>query len=70
MGSEMCIRDRYGLEFIPLTTEIVDFLIRRDRLAKKGITEFINVMRSDIVKELLSELPGYETLPDTGKIFE
>ncbi len=60
----------YDLEFIPLATEIVDFLIRKDRLAKKSVAEFINIMRSDIVKELLNELPGYETLKDTGKIFE
>jgi len=60
----------YDLEFIPLATEIVDFLIRKDRLAKKSVAEFINIMRSDIVKELLNMLPGYETLTDTGKIFE
>ena len=60
----------YDLEFIPLATEIVDFLVRRDRLAKKSVAEFINIIRSDIVKELLNELPGYETLKDTGKIFE
>ena len=60
----------YNLEFIPLTTEIVDFLIRKDRFAKESVVEFVNIMRSDIVRELLREIPGYEILSDTGKIFE
>ncbi len=58
----------YNLEFIPLATEIVDFLIRKDRLSKRSVKEFIEVMRSDMVKKLLRKLPGYEVLRDTGKI--
>ncbi len=57
----------YGLDFIPLTTEIVDFLIRKDRLTKDAVKSFIEFLRSKECRELINSIPGYSVLKDTGE---
>ncbi len=58
----------YGLEFIPITEEIIDFLVLKERLSKESVREFINLLKSDLCNEVLSKLPGYRRLGDTGSI--
>ncbi|HDD26853.1 MAG TPA: molybdopterin biosynthesis protein [Acidilobales archaeon] len=67
VGAEVAAR-MYGLDFIPLTEEVVDFLIRVDRIDKKSVRDFIRLLRSDLTKEVLSRLPGYRYLPNTGLV--
>ena len=57
----------YNLDFIPLTEEIVDFLVRRDRLEKKLVNKFINLLRDRETHKLIRGIVGYKTLPQTGE---
>ncbi|MEM0043256.1 MAG: molybdopterin biosynthesis protein [Sulfolobales archaeon] len=62
------VSDLYDLDFIPLTEEIYDFVIPRDRIDKKSVQKFIEVLRSIEFRELLPRnLKGYRILPDTGE---
>ncbi len=59
----------YNLDFIPLTWEEYDFLIRIDSLERnQACREFIELLKSDWFKTELSRLPGYKPLDDTGEI--
>ncbi|HIE24071.1 MAG TPA: molybdopterin biosynthesis protein [Candidatus Korarchaeota archaeon] len=55
-----------GLDFIPLTTERYDFLIRKDRLDKRSVKLFLSILRSDEFKNQLSNMPGYLVGGDIG----
>jgi len=59
----------YNLDFIPLTWEEYDFLIRIECLeSNPACREFIEILKSDWFKRELSKLPGYRPLDDTGEI--
>ncbi len=58
----------YNLEFIPLTYEVVDFAIPIDRLEKSSVKKFINELKSDRVRKVIEETPGYKVLAETGEI--
>ena len=59
----------FDLDFIPVGEEIYDFAIRKENLEKEGVRKFVEALSSREFAELLpKELPGYRTLPDTGKI--
>jgi len=57
------------LEFIPLTEEIYDFVIPRDKINRRQIQKIIDTLRSDVFrKELETRLRGYRSLNETGTI--
>ncbi|MEM1546118.1 MAG: molybdopterin biosynthesis protein [Candidatus Methanomethylicia archaeon] len=60
--------EMYNLDFIPLTEEIVDFLIRKDRLRKETVNKFINLLKTEETYKLIKEIKGYKPLPETGEI--
>jgi putative molybdopterin biosynthesis protein len=58
----------FDLDFIPVGEEIYDFAVRRERLEKPAVRRFLDALASREFAELLpKELPGYRTLPETGK---
>ena len=58
----------YDLDFIPVKEEIYDFIVRREELTRPPVREFISLLRSEWFRELLSSMPGYRPLPDTGMV--
>ncbi|MGC9009646.1 MAG: molybdopterin biosynthesis protein [Sulfolobales archaeon] len=57
------------LDFIPLTEEIYDFVIPRDRFGKRSVQKVLDTLRSDVFKiELERRLRGYRSLKETGNI--
>ncbi|MFP3947017.1 MAG: molybdopterin biosynthesis protein, partial [Archaeoglobaceae archaeon] len=63
--------DRYGLDFIPLRDEEYDFVIRKDRVDKEAVEQFISTLRSSEFKEVLEKkLPGMRITEQTGKVTE
>ncbi len=67
IGVEVVAR-MYGLDFIPIAEERYDFLVRRDRLSKRGVSEFLELLRSDEAKAAVSRLPGIEPEEDMGEV--
>lgn len=63
--------DRYGLDFIPLRDEEYDFVIRKDRMDKGAVEQFISILRSEEFKQALEErLPGMRITEKTGNVKE
>ncbi len=58
----------YNLDFIPLSEEIVDFIIPSERMEKQSVKNFIESLRTNSIRELLNSLPGYDALPETGRV--
>lgn len=50
-----------GLDFIPVADEEYDFAIKPESLEKPEIKEFINILKSEKLKEKLDNLGGYTT---------
>ncbi|MFP3311927.1 MAG: molybdopterin biosynthesis protein [Acidilobus sp.] len=60
---------QFGLDFIPVGEEVYDFVVRKDKLNKPSVRKFLEALSSsDFSKELSRSLPGYRTLPDSGKV--
>lgn len=60
---------QYGLDFIPLTEEIFDFVIHRERLKKPHVKLFIDTLSSkEFATTLAGRLQGYRPLAETGRI--
>ncbi len=58
----------FDLDFIPVGEEIYDFAVRMERLEKPAVRRLLDALASREFAELLpKELPGYRTLPETGK---
>ncbi|HIQ29806.1 MAG TPA: molybdopterin biosynthesis protein [Candidatus Caldiarchaeum subterraneum] len=61
--------DMYNLDFIPVTEEIYDFLIQEEKMEKKQVKDFLNILRSlRFSEELGKSLKGYRVLPETGQV--
>ncbi|ADI31734.1 molybdopterin biosynthesis protein [Staphylothermus hellenicus] len=60
----------YNLDFIPLTWEKYDFLILRDRMNKKLVREFIDILKSlrEKKNEVQNKYPGYRIPNNIGEI--
>ncbi len=69
LGIEAAAR-MYGLDFIPLHKEEYDFLVRVDRMSKRCVREFIDILKSDDFRRELSKLCGYEVPDDIGSIIK
>lgn len=59
-----------GVDFVKLCDEEFDFVCDSRRLWKAGIQKFLKVLRSDVFRERLEEIPGLHCTPDTGKVIE
>ncbi|ADL19604.1 hypothetical protein ASAC_1199 [Acidilobus saccharovorans 345-15] len=58
----------FNLDFIPVGEEIYDFVVRKDRINKPSVRAFLETLKSPEFSEALSRaLPGYRTLPESGK---
>jgi putative molybdopterin biosynthesis protein len=62
------VASRYGLDFIPLRGEEYDFVIRKERLSKASVRNFIETLRSEEFKKALERLPGMKVTEKTGLI--
>jgi len=60
--------ERYGLEFKPLKWEKFDFAVAFDKLGKKPMKKFLEVLRSEELKEIASRLAGYRVSDEAGEI--
>ena len=50
----------FDLDFIPIAEEEYDFLVKTDTLNHPAVQAFLEVLRSDALKNSLKELGGYE----------
>ncbi len=58
----------FDLDFIPVGEEIYDFAVRKEKLEKPSVNRFLETLSSkEFAEELSKSLPGYRTLPETGK---
>jgi len=57
----------YNLDFIPLGEEIMDFAINRESLDKEVVKVFVDTLRGREFAEVLSRMPGYRVVKDTGE---
>jgi len=58
----------YGLDFIHVNDEILDFIILKDRLKKEAVKVFLEALKSkDFQKDLKERMIGLNPLPDTGQ---
>ena len=60
----------FNLNFIPVKWENFDFIIRSEDLEKPIIRKFIEVLKSEEVKNYVSSLSGYELHEDTGNVIK
>ncbi|MGL5232679.1 MAG: substrate-binding domain-containing protein, partial [Fusobacteriaceae bacterium] len=58
-----------GLDFIPLKDEEYDFLVRNEDIEKNNVVEFIQFLKSDYFKFMISKMQGY-TLDNPGDIIK
>ncbi|MEM3494742.1 MAG: molybdopterin biosynthesis protein [Nitrososphaerota archaeon] len=64
------VAEIYGLDFIPLTEEYFDFVVRKDRLEKESVKKFLETLRSQSLHEKIKRIPYYKPCKETGqKIF-
>ncbi len=61
------VADIYDLDFIPITKEHYDFVVRKDRYDKKPLKEFIEFLKEPSTKEKINSLKGYEADDSMGK---
>jgi len=62
--------EMYNLDFIPLTWEEYDILIRKDSISRKPVEEFLKIVRSEKFRETLTKLSGYRPCEDIGEVIE
>ena len=60
--------EKYGLHFKHVTWEKFDFVILKDRFEKRSIKGFIEILKSDTVKELVEKLAGYRVPENSGNL--
>ncbi len=58
----------YDLDFVPLFKENYDFVIRRASLDKKGVREFLSLLKDGPTREELSNIEGIEVPDDMGEV--
>jgi len=65
------VAERYGLDFVPIRGEEYDFVVRKERLSKDAVRDFIEVLGSEEFKrELERRLPGIRVGERTGEMIE
>ncbi|RLF05845.1 MAG: molybdopterin biosynthesis protein [Thermoprotei archaeon] len=58
----------YGLDFVYIKDEVYDFVVSKEAMDKESVKGFLRLLHSQWFRHLLSEMPGYEPLPDTGQV--
>jgi len=67
----VCVRwaaEAYGLYFIPLRWERFDFVLRRESLGSGPVSGFLELLRSDWFRGLVSSSSGYRLPADAGRV--
>jgi putative molybdopterin biosynthesis protein len=64
------VASQYGLDFIPLRSEEYDFLIRKDRLEKEAVKDFLECLTSEEFAERLERVEGLRIYDRTGEMVE
>ena len=62
------VAELYDLDFIPLRSEEYDFIIRKEALDKTCVRGFINILKSEWLREVINRTPGYKLRKDTGRV--
>jgi len=60
----------YGLDFIPLRSEEYDFLIRKDRMEKEAVRDFLECLSSEEFARRIQKVEGLKVYKRTGEIIE
>lgn len=60
--------EKHGLRFKPLKWERFDFAIPVDKLAKKPVKKFLEILKSEELKNLANKLTGYRIPEEAGEI--
>ena len=60
------VAEQYGLSFIPISEERYDFVVRTDRIGKKSVKAFLDVLRSEEFKIELQRVKGLSPTKETG----
>ncbi|MEM1579127.1 MAG: substrate-binding domain-containing protein, partial [Archaeoglobaceae archaeon] len=60
----------YDLDFIPLRSEEYDFLIPKEKLEKKAVREFLEVLKSEEFARELERIGGLRVYERTGEMIE
>ena len=60
----------YGLDFIPLRSEEYDFLIRKDRMEKEAVRDFLECLTSEEFASRLQKVEGLKVYERTGEVVE
>ncbi len=60
----------YGLDFIPLRSEEYDFLIRKGRMEKEAVRDFLDCLTSEEFASRLQKVDGLEVYDRTGEVVE
>jgi putative molybdopterin biosynthesis protein len=61
---------RYNLDFIPLRSEEYDFVIRKDRLSRDPVRNFLEILMSNEFAEELEKIEGLKVYGRTGEFIE
>lgn len=64
----MYVAHKYGLDFLPLSEEWFDILVRVDRVGKPSVSAFIETLRSRKFSKVLEGLKGMKVCEETGKL--
>ncbi|RLF24036.1 MAG: hypothetical protein DRM97_03990 [Thermoprotei archaeon] len=62
------IAELYGLCFKPLKWEWFDFVVSRRSLSKRCVRKFIEILRSDLIREIANKISGYRVTNEVGSI--
>ncbi|MFH1431645.1 MAG: molybdopterin biosynthesis protein [archaeon] len=58
----------YGLKFVELRDEEYDFCVPMSKFSKKGVQEFISVLKSDAFKKRIEKMEGFVATEDMGEV--
>ncbi|RSN76138.1 substrate-binding domain-containing protein, partial [Candidatus Methanodesulfokora washburnensis] len=67
VGIEVVAR-YYDLDFMPISYEDYDFLVRKDRVEKRGVRTFIEILRSEEARSVISSIPGMIPKENMGEV--
>jgi len=62
------VAENYGLKCLHVTWEKYDFVIPINRLNKEAVRDFVNYLKSEEVRKIVSGVPGYRIPIDFGEI--
>ena len=60
------VAEQFGLSFHPITREQFDFVVRKDRLEKQTVRAFLDFLKTERAKNIISEISGYFPTQNMG----